>query len=193
MCYGGYIDYMEELVKLYSLKKAANIVVGGHDRQSSVKKGLDAITEKQYEDNDTVVIYDGARPLVDISTISGGQGINREIEAGNHMLDFRLLLKNLENKFGGKWYVLLRLYLQLTARHINSMVSDERLIDISSEDDMYEILAGCDDYHEYEGERGQLLWDLKENNFPFPMSENNIMLTENIENFDKIIYEKQLK
>lgn len=135
---------MEELVKLYSLKKVANIVVGGHDGQSSVKKGLDAITEKQYEDNDTVVIHDGVRPLVEISTISGSQEINREIEAGNHMPDFRLLLKNLENKFGGKWYVLLRLHPQLTARHINSMVSDERLIYISSEDDMYEILAGCD-------------------------------------------------
>lgn len=70
VCHGGYIDYMEELVKLYSLKKVANIVVGGHDRQSSVKKGLDAIAEKQYEDNDTVIIHDGVRPLVDNSTIS---------------------------------------------------------------------------------------------------------------------------
>ena len=27
VCHGGYIDYMEELVKLYSLKKVVNIVV----------------------------------------------------------------------------------------------------------------------------------------------------------------------
>lgn len=70
VCHGGYVDYMTDLVKLYNLKKVVKIVVGGHDRQSSVKKGLDTIAEKSYRDDDVVVIHDGVRPLVDVSTIS---------------------------------------------------------------------------------------------------------------------------
>lgn len=70
VCHGGYIDYMHDLVKLYNLKKVKKIVVGGNDRQSSVKKGLDTIAEETCRNDDVVVIHDGVRPLVDISTIS---------------------------------------------------------------------------------------------------------------------------
>lgn len=148
----------------------------------------------------------------------GSQGTNREIEAGNHMPDFNQLIKNMERKFGDKWYIFLRLHPQLTARHINSDVSNECIIDVSKEDDMYEILAGCDafmtdyssaafdamimkmpvflyadDYKEYEGERGQLLWNLRDERFPFSLSEDDPMLEENIRRFDKMAYEAKIE
>lgn len=70
VCHNGYIDYMDDLIKLYNLTKVKKVVVGGNDRQSSVKRGLDAIAEENYSDNDIVIIHDGVRPLVDTTTIS---------------------------------------------------------------------------------------------------------------------------
>ena len=162
--------------------------------------------------HDKFNLSDDTKILMYAPTFRGGsQGTNREIEAGNHMPDFSLLLKSLEREFGGKWYVLLRLHPQLTARHINSIVSDKRLIDISGEDDMYEILAGCDafmtdyssaafdamvmkipiflycdDYHEYEGERGKLLWNLKD--LPFVISKDDNELNGKIRAFNNDLY-----
>lgn len=69
VCHGGYIDHMTDLVKLYHLQKVKHIVVGGTDRQSSIEKGLDAIAESVYQNDDIVVIHDGVRPLIMVSTI----------------------------------------------------------------------------------------------------------------------------
>lgn len=141
----------------------------------------------------------------------GNQQINRKIEMGNHMPDFDRLIRNLENKFGGTWYILLRLHPQLAARKIKIQSYSERLLDISNEDDMYEILAGCDafitdyssaafdaavmkipiflycdDYNEYEKERGKLLWDLTE--LPFGFSQTDKELDNVISSFDFKLY-----
>lgn len=102
-------------------------------------------------------------------------------------LDFKQLLKNLEIRFGGTWYLCLRVHPQLA-----SMVSEYRdetlkgrLIDASKADDMYEILAAmdvfitdyssaamdasyahipvfiyADDIENYVNRRGSMLWNL---------------------------------
>ncbi len=95
--------------------------------------------------------------------------------------------------------------------HINSDIT----IDVSRVDDMYEILAGCDafmtdyssaafdaavmkmpvflycdDYEEYEGERGKLLWDLRK--LPFPLAVDDAELQNQIEKFDDNKYEFEL-
>lgn len=82
------------------------------------------------------------------------------------------------------------------------------VIDVSRVDDMYEILAGCDafmtdyssaafdaavmkipvflyadDYKQYEGERGKLLWDLRE--LPFPLALNDGELEGQIRDFEE--------
>ncbi len=69
VCHGGYIDYMQQLLKLYQIKKVAKIIVGGNDRQNSLKRGLDEITLLGAEDDDIVVIHDGVRPLVSQTTL----------------------------------------------------------------------------------------------------------------------------
>lgn len=164
-----------------------------------------------------------AKILMYAPTFRGGsQETNRTIEVNQKFPDYRRLISVLERKFGGKWYIFLRLHPQLVARNLDKGVSkintadmektdvfvtDNTIIDVSRVDDMYEVLAGCDafmtdyssaafdaavmkipvflyadDYKEYEGERGKLLWDLRK--LPFPLAVDDNELEEQIDNFD---------
>lgn len=69
VCHGSYIQLMQELLTRYRILKAGKVIVGGTDRQASIKKGLDALVEDGKKDTDIVIIHDGVRPLVDDSTI----------------------------------------------------------------------------------------------------------------------------
>lgn len=149
----------------------------------------------------------------------GSQGTNRTVEVGDHFPDYKKLKDALENRFGGRWIIVLRLHPQLVARNLDSGVSsDDITIDVSRVDDMYEILAGCDafmtdyssaafdaavmrmpiflyadDYAEYEGERGKLLWNLREESFPFALATNDMKLEEKIKGFDDAEYQAKLQ
>lgn len=70
VCHGSYIEHMNSLLKLYQIKKVAKVIVGGSDRQNSLKRGLDAIREIGGKTEDTVVIHDGVRPLISTAVIS---------------------------------------------------------------------------------------------------------------------------
>lgn len=63
-------------------------------------------------------------------------------------IDFRRLIKNLEKKFGGRWYICVRVHPQLAPSHeeFRNTEFGDRIIDESQADDMYEILAGMDAY-----------------------------------------------
>lgn len=146
----------------------------------------------------------------------GSQSIKRTINVDDTSLDYDVLINALEKRFGGKWYVFLRLHPQLVARNMLSNDKNERLIDVSKVDDMYEILAGCDafitdyssaafdaavmkipvfiyadDYESYEKERGSLLWNMKK--LPFPMMQNNEELKDKIQAFDDEVYQMELE
>jgi len=146
----------------------------------------------------------------------GSQSVNRTVNSEEGKIDYNQLIDSLKKRFGGEWYVLLRLHPQLAARNINSSESGKRIIDVSKVDDMYEMLAGCDafltdyssaafdaavmkipiflycyDYKDYEGERGSLLWDL--NSLPFPMAESQEELKGSIIEFNKSDYERGLQ
>lgn len=69
VCHGSYIEDMENILKLYQIEKASKVIVGGNDRQGSLQRGLTAVLDDGGEAEDIVVIHDGVRPLVDISTI----------------------------------------------------------------------------------------------------------------------------
>ena len=148
----------------------------------------------------------------------GSQETDRTIHTDEGRIDFGRITESLEKRFGGVWNVLLRLHPQLSARHISSGISgikNERIVDISEIDDMYEILAGCDafltdyssaafdaavmkipvflycyDYLDYEGERGKLLWNMRE--LPFPMAETQEELAGNIGVFDEDKYSRSV-
>lgn len=151
----------------------------------------------------------------------GSQGTDRTIGANQGMPDYGRLVCALEKRFGGAWYVFLRLHPQLVARDLDKTAhtghgSGNRIIDVSRVDDMYELLAGCDafmtdyssaafdaavmkipvflyaeDYGTYEAERGKLLWDLRE--LPFPLALDNGELEDKITGFDEAKYQGGLE
>ena len=139
----------------------------------------------------------------------GSQKGKRRVFAEETTLDFDLLLETLKNKFGGEWYVLLRLHPQLAAL-LDSMPlknESEHMVDVSQADDMNEILAAvdvfitdysssafdainmympvflyADDLDEYVEERGKLMWDMS--TLPFPVARTNGELSEFIRAFE---------
>lgn len=138
---------------------------------------------------------------------SGSQGTNRVVQCDRQSLDFAELRKSLEKRFGGSWYILLRLHPQLTARKIKYGTMSDFVIDVSDYDDMYELLAGCDavltdyssivfdgiamgvptflyvsDYEDYVRERGSLVWDIEK--LPVKVSRTELELRGCIETYD---------
>lgn len=63
-------------------------------------------------------------------------------------IDFKRLIDNLENKFGGDWYICVRVHPQLapTFKEYKDEELKDRIIDESQADDFYELLAGMDAY-----------------------------------------------
>ncbi|SCY10217.1 CDP-Glycerol:Poly(glycerophosphate) glycerophosphotransferase [Lachnospiraceae bacterium XBB2008] len=148
----------------------------------------------------------------------GSQATRRMITESDHYPDFVRLKSAFENRFGGKWIILLRSHPQviaLNASDHSNKVNEDICYDISDADDMYEILAGCeafltdyssaafdasvmkipvllycDDYKDYECERGQLLWDMR--TLPFPFCTNNDELDKAIRCFEQTDYSLRL-
>lgn len=148
----------------------------------------------------------------------GSQKGKREVFAEEPTIDFELLTQALSERFGGAWHVFLRLHPQLAA-HLEKMPlaqQAEYIIDVSREDDMNEVMAGCDvfitdysssafdaincympvflyadDQETYEKERGKLMWDIKE--LPFSAAKTNEELWENIRSYNDDIYIDKVK
>ena len=78
VCHGSYIEHMNSILKLHQIRKVARVIVGGSDRQSSLKRGLDTIQEIGGKAEDTVVIHDGVRPLVSTTVISENIRVARQ-------------------------------------------------------------------------------------------------------------------
>ena len=55
------------------------------------------------------------------------------------------------------------------------------------------VFLYCDDYAEYEGERGKLLWDLREESYPFALATKDKELEESIKGFNKTVYQSKLQ
>lgn len=73
------------------------------------------------------------------------EGVNegkRNVYVQPWSIDFERLISNLQMKFGGEWYLVLRLHPQITTMRVDYGV--KKIIDISDWDDMYEALAAMD-------------------------------------------------
>lgn len=159
-----------------------------------------------------------ANILIYAPTFRGGsQSTVRRVRAKAAPLDFGRLTAVLEQRFGGTWYIFLRLHPQLAAQMKRMPVHDDtggRLIDVSQRPDMNEIMAAtdaiitdystvifegfltgqpgfiyADDLEEYIADRGGLMFSMDE--IPFPVAKNNDELLENIRSFDAIAYENK--
>lgn len=145
----------------------------------------------------------------------GSQRGKRSVSAEEATVDFKRLTDSLEKRFGGRWYILLRLHPQLAAKMegLHTGRGWERLVDVSQRPDMNEIIAGADafltdyssavfeaamagipgfiyadDLEDYVEDRGDLMFDMRE--LPFPVALNNEELMGNILGFDMGQYEK---
>lgn len=140
----------------------------------------------------------------------GGQKGKRQVYVEVPTLDFEGLTNVLEEKFGGIWYVFLRLHPQLSAQIERMPLKNKSkyMIDVSQADDMSEVMAAADvfitdysssafdalsmympvflyadDLKKYTGDRGKLMWDMEK--LPFTVAETNERLFEHIKMFDE--------
>ena len=68
-CHNSWMDYMEDIVHQYQYDKVEKIFVGGNERQSSIRNGLELISLLHPESDNIILIHDGVRPLVSETTI----------------------------------------------------------------------------------------------------------------------------
>lgn len=129
-------------------------------------------------------------------------------------LDGIIVLKALEKKFGGQWYMLKRLHPTMTQKCTELKYSN-KILNASYYDDMQELMAGSDvlisDYSSVISEFAIMLKpiflyaeDMKsygeERDFyvnycelPYPIASNQIQLVEQIHNFSEQVYQENLK
>ncbi|MBO0422100.1 2-C-methyl-D-erythritol 4-phosphate cytidylyltransferase [Enterococcus plantarum] len=69
VCKKGWEDTLYAYAKEYTIDKLAWIIEGGNSGQESIRNGVDFLKEHSTEE-DTVVIHDGIRPLVDEIVLS---------------------------------------------------------------------------------------------------------------------------
>lgn len=154
-------------------------------------------------------IPEDAKIVIYAPTFRGGsQKGSRQVFLEEPTLDFNKLVTALKQKFGGEWFVFLRLHPQLAAQidKLPLKNSSRNMIDVSQADDMNELLAAsdvlitdysssafdainmympvfiyADDLEQYVRERGQLMWDM--GSLPFNVSKTNVELFNNINDF----------
>ncbi len=148
----------------------------------------------------------------------GSQSGKRSVNADIGSLNFGILIDALEHRFGGTWYIFLRLHPQV-AEESHRIIEKEktgRVVDVSRCADMNELIAAGDvfltdysssifesalmkqpgflfveDEEVYVKDRGELLFRLEE--LPFPAARDMESLQQHIEMFDRAQYEVELE
>ena len=146
----------------------------------------------------------------------GSQGTRRTINENPITINFNRVIKAFEKRFGGTWYVFLRLHPQLSVylKGMSVKEKSDRLIDVTQRPDMNEIMAAtdaiitdystcifegfltgqpgfiyADDLDEYVKDRGNMMFGIDE--IPFSSAGNNDELVANILSFDGEKYTKK--
>lgn len=112
---------------------------------------INEVEKKHIELRREYDIPEDARIVVYAPTFRGGsQGTKRSISEGAITLDFGKAIEALEKRFGGTWYMFLRLHPQLsvfmegmTLNNVDPKIK-ARLIDVTQRPDMNEIMASTD-------------------------------------------------
>ena len=70
VCLEGWIDYLKELIRKFSIRKVKWVVPGGATGQDSIFNGLDAVYRDAENPKDTLMLmHDGVRPLISVKTV----------------------------------------------------------------------------------------------------------------------------
>ncbi len=176
--------------------------------------------ERTYEEiREQYHIPERAKILLYAPTFRGGsQSGARSVNAGEAALDFSGLIGALERRFGGQWYIMLRLHPQLAAKKLAMKAAQDadRIIEASQHPDMNELIAAsdafmsdyssamieaamidlpvfiyADDLAVYVEDRGDLMFDVRA--LPFPVACGNDELIANVERFSAEIYTGKIR
>lgn len=127
----------------------------------------------------------------------------RSVFSEEWTIDFQRLINNLEKRFGGDWHLCVRVHPQLATKYSDVWL-EKNIINVSQEDDMYEMLAAmdvlitdyssvamdasfasipvfiyADDIEKYIQDRGSFLWNISSN--PYDAITNNKLMTPDID------------
>lgn len=80
-CIESWIPFLEKMLRKFEITKVVKIVPGGNTGQDSIYNGLCAAEDIATDDNATVLIHDGVRPLITEETIS--DNIKKVSECGS--------------------------------------------------------------------------------------------------------------
>ncbi|SDA41710.1 CDP-glycerol glycerophosphotransferase [Butyrivibrio sp. INlla18] len=177
------------------------------------------VAEKRMELRHEYNIPEEAKIIIYAPTFRGGsQGTKRAINENPITLDFDRVLEAFQKRFGGEWYMFLRLHPQLSVYCEGMSVKNQnsRLIDVTQRPDMNEIMAAtdaiitdystcifegflngqmgfiyADDLDDYVKDRGSLMFELDE--IPFSTASDNDALVSNILAFDEKEYAEKSK
>lgn len=140
--------------------------------------------------------------------------LNHQHESREIELDFGRIKAALESRFGGEWYIILRLHPSV-AKESNKIQKPNYVIDASEYEDSQELVAACEvmisdyssimfesafvmkpvflfamDKKEYIDREYDLL--IEYDTLPFSIAESNEELANHVETFDKEEYEKKV-
>ena len=175
---------------------------------------INGVQEKHLQLRKEYNIPSDAKILLYAPTFRGGSQVTtRSVNTKAVSINFNKIVQAMEKRFGGQWYVFLRLHPQLAAQMKKMPIAEtsEKFIDVSQRPDMCEIMAStdamitdyssaifegfltgqfgfiyADDIEEYIADRGILMFKLDE--IPFSVARNNDELIENILSFDEKSY-----
>lgn len=69
VCLDGWQEILRSYSEQYGISKLRWIVKGGTTGQESIRNGVYAL-EKELSDDDTVIIHDGVRPMLDVEVLT---------------------------------------------------------------------------------------------------------------------------
>ena len=69
-CIESWIPFLEKMIRKFEINKVVKIVPGGKSGQASIYHGLCAAEEFAHDEDATVLIHDGVRPLITEDTIT---------------------------------------------------------------------------------------------------------------------------
>lgn len=78
VCISEWLDFMNDLVGKFNLKKVKSVVPGGETGQISIFNGLEAAEKIADGKDDIVLIHDGVRPLINEELLSNNIKVVKE-------------------------------------------------------------------------------------------------------------------
>ncbi|WP_090549329.1 CDP-glycerol glycerophosphotransferase family protein [Pseudobutyrivibrio sp. OR37] len=178
---------------------------------------INSVKEKHQLIRERYEVPNNAKIAIYAPTFRGGsQALNRSVNEKKVSLDFDRVIDAFEKRFGGEWYLFLRLHPQLadSVKKMNIANTNSKIIDVTQADDMNELMAAtdaiitdystvifegfltgqpgfiyADDLEEYVDDRGNLMFSLDE--IPFSYAKSTDELVENILSFDDLKYREE--